>query len=110
MLLPKRQGYGARSSAMRFSLRLSIDNLSRTKKSADIRKEAARFLICKHDHPLANSRAPRMLAESVLSCCAVGQKACRLPVKCDKSSIIVSSASYVRLGTYANVTSLRARL
>ena len=29
-----------------------IDNLSRTKKSADIRKEAARFLICKHDHPM----------------------------------------------------------
>jgi len=30
---------------------LSIDNLSRTKKSAEIRKEAARFLICKHDTP-----------------------------------------------------------
>jgi hypothetical protein len=30
----------------------SIDNLSRTKKSAKIRKEAARFLICKHDHPV----------------------------------------------------------
>jgi hypothetical protein len=31
---------------------VSIDNLSRTKKSAKIRKEAARFLICKHDHPV----------------------------------------------------------
>jgi hypothetical protein len=31
---------------------VSIDNLSRTKKSATIRKEAARFLICKPDHPL----------------------------------------------------------
>jgi hypothetical protein len=31
---------------------VSIDNLSRTKKSAEIRKEAARFVICKHDHPL----------------------------------------------------------
>jgi hypothetical protein len=31
---------------------VSIDNLSRTKKSADIRKEAARFLICRHAHPV----------------------------------------------------------
>jgi hypothetical protein len=31
---------------------VSIDNLSRTKKSAKIRNEAARFLICKHDHPV----------------------------------------------------------
>jgi hypothetical protein len=31
---------------------MSIDNLSRTKKSAKIRKEAARFLMCKHEHPV----------------------------------------------------------
>jgi hypothetical protein len=30
---------------------VSIDNLSRTKKSAEIRKAAARWIVCKHDHP-----------------------------------------------------------
>jgi hypothetical protein len=34
---------------------MSIDNLSRTKKAAAIRKEAARWLICKHQHPEENS-------------------------------------------------------
>ena len=29
---------------------VSIENQSRTKKSAEIGKEAARFVICKHDH------------------------------------------------------------
>ena len=36
---------------------VSIDNLSRTKKSAKIRKEAARWLIYKHQHPRACYRA-----------------------------------------------------